>query len=119
MHHYSKLLACGLTITLASLPAKAENTFYVATNGSDANPGTRGRPFRTFERAREAVQEAGQAKARRVVVRGGLYEFSGSFVLEAQDSGTAERPVVWEAAKGEEVRLEGGRKLLVSAWQAI
>ena len=104
---------------LAGSSARAETTFYVATSGCDANPGTRGRPFRTFERAREAVRSAGQSKARRVIVRGGVYEFSTSFSLGPQDSGTAKRPVIWEAAKGENVRLEGGRELPASTWQPV
>ena len=113
------LLAFGLAIALAGLPARAESTFYVATNGSDANPGTRSRPFRTFERAREAVQDTGNTKARKVIVRGGAYEFSASFALGPLDSGTPKHPVIWEAAKGECVRLEGGRKLPASAWQPV
>ena len=67
---------------------------YIATNGSDANPGTRGRPFRTFERARDAVRGAGQTKARKVTVRGGVYEFSASFTLRLLDSGTPKHPVI-------------------------
>ena len=112
-------LAFGLVITLAGLPAGAVSTFYVATNGSDANPGTRGRPFRTFQRAREAVRGTGLSKARKVIVRGGVYEFSASFALGLQDSGTPDQPVIWEAAKGENVRLEGGRKLPASVWQPV
>jgi hypothetical protein len=112
-------LAFVLAIALAGLPAGAESAFYVATNGSDANPGTRGRPFRTFERAREAVQSAGQTKARKVIVRGGTYEFSASFALGPLDSGTPKHPVIWEAAKGENVRLEGERKSPASAWQPV
>ena len=65
-------------LALAGLPARADSAFYVATNGSDANPGTRGRPFRTFERAREAVRRAGQTQARKVIVRAGIYEFSAT-----------------------------------------
>ena len=56
-------LVFGLALALAGLPARAETAFYIATNGMDANPGTRSRPFRTFERAREAV---GHAKTRGV-----------------------------------------------------
>jgi hypothetical protein len=113
------LLAFGLASMLAGLVADAETTFCVATNGNDANPGTRGRPFRTLERAREAVRSAGPRRARQVVVRGGTYEFSASFALGPQDSGTAKHPVIWEVAKGETVRLEGGRKLPASAWQPV
>jgi len=68
-------LAFPLVIALAGLPARAESTFYVATNGSDAHPGTRGHPFRTFERAREAVRGTGQTEVRKVIVRG---EFTNS-----------------------------------------
>jgi hypothetical protein len=119
MRLHTTFLVVGLAITLAGLPAKAESTFYVATNGSDANPGTRGRPFLSFERAREAVRAAGRAKTRSVTVRGGTYEFSASFVLGVEDSGSAKQPVLWEAAKGEVVRLEGGHKLRASAWQPV
>src|ERR1019366_1455249 len=94
-------LVFGLAIALAGLPARAETAFNVATNGSDANPGTRGRPFRPPQPAREAVRGAGQAKARNVIVRGGIYEFSASFALGPLDSGTPKHPVIWEAAKGE------------------
>ena len=112
-------LTCGLAIALAGLPARAESAFYVATDGSDANPGTRGRPFRTFERARDAVRDAGHTKARKVIARGGTYEFSTTFALGPQDSGTAKHPVIWEAARGETVRLEGGRKLPASVWKPV
>ncbi len=44
-----------------------------------------------------AVRGAGLAKARKVVVRGGFYEFSSSFTLGPEDSGTQKCPVVWEA----------------------
>ncbi len=119
MRHTGRILACGLAIALAGLSASAESAFYVATNGSDANPGSRRHPFCTFERAREAVRDAGQAKARKVIVRGGVYEFSASFSLGPQDSGTPKHPVTWEAAKGETVRLEGGRKLPALAWRPV
>ena len=88
MRHASRFFACGLAIALAGLPVRADDALYVATNGSDSYPGTRGRPFRTFERAREAVQRAGQIQARKVIVRGGIYEFSASFGLGLLDSGT-------------------------------
>ncbi len=119
MRHQSIISVCGLAVALTGLPANAESTFYVATDGSDANPGTRGRPFRTFERAREMVQRVGPAKTRKVIVRGGVYEFSASLTLGPQDSGLPDHPVIWEAAKGETVRLEGGRELPGSVWQPI
>ena len=42
MRHTCSFFACGLALALAGLPARADGAFYVATNGSDANPGTEG-----------------------------------------------------------------------------
>lgn len=43
-----------------------------------------------------------------VCIRGGVYRHEQSFVLEDQDSGTADAPIVYTAAEGEEVRISGG-----------
>ncbi|MFW6162722.1 MAG: hypothetical protein ACODAJ_08110, partial [Planctomycetota bacterium] len=45
----------GCTRLLAPPGGKAD--FVVATDGDDANPGTRRRPFATLARARDAVRE--------------------------------------------------------------
>ena len=100
MFYNHGLLACALALALAGVPAKAETSFYVAADGSDANPGTRAHPFRTFERARDAVRGIGSTKTRSVVVRSGIYEFPASFLLGPPDSGSPKHPVTWEAAKG-------------------
>ena len=87
--------------------------------GSDLNPGTRSKPFATLERARQAVRMAGSDKARTVIVHGGSYELRSTFTLGRLDSGTATRPVTWQAAPGESVRLIGGMSVPASAWQAV
>ncbi|MBT3291511.1 MAG: hypothetical protein HN380_29470, partial [Victivallales bacterium] len=45
-------LLLSLLLPLAGLHA----AFYVAPNGSDANPGTEAKPFATLIRARDAVR---------------------------------------------------------------
>ncbi len=88
-------------------------TLYVATDGDDANPGTEAAPLGTLERARDAVREL---KAQgplpdggvAVYLRGGSYRLALSFRLSAEDSGTEQAPVVYQASPGEEVRLTGG-----------
>jgi len=117
-YHLIPLASC-LATALVVLPAIGETRFYVATTGSDANPGTAKRPFRTLEQAREAMRDVRGAKARRVIVRGGVYELSTSFVLDSEDSGSSSYAAIWEAAKGEIVQLQGGRQLPASAWQTI
>ncbi len=89
--------------------------FYTAPGGDDGNPGTRTRPFRTLERARDAVRalkkqgplpRGGVA----VVLRGGIYRReTRSFALGAEDSGTPEAPVIYMAAPGERPILRGGQ----------
>ena len=105
-----------LIISLFLGPSLSALEFYVATNGNDANSGTKAKPFATFERARDEVRELKQnAKLPRsgvtIWLRGGDYVRTNALELTATDSGTQESPVVWQAAKGEKVRLLGGRRL--------
>jgi hypothetical protein len=94
--------------------------FYVAPTGSDAAQGTVDRPFRTLERARDAVREAGRwarepdGTLRRdliVEIAGGTYELKEPLTLDARDSGTGEHPVVWKAASAEPVVISGGKRI--------
>ncbi len=91
--------------------------FHVAPDGDDDGDGTAERPFASLERARDAVREwrrqavAPPPGGLRVVLRGGLYPRQTSFQIGAEDSGTAESPVVYMAAPGERVVLSGGASL--------
>jgi hypothetical protein len=90
--------------------------FHVATNGNDTNPGTKAKPFATLERARDAVRarkafQSGLLEKITVWVHGGDYVRTNALELTAADSGTVESPIVWQGAKGETVRLLGGRLL--------
>ena len=97
----------------------AGTIFHVAPTGSDLGPGTRRKPFATLERARQAVRLAGADEARKVIVHGGSYELQSTLTLDRLDSGTATRPVTWQAAAGESIRLVGGRSVPASAWQVV
>ncbi|MCF6468733.1 phage tail protein [Nonomuraea sp. MG754425] len=116
------LVACLL---LAATPAVAQAeaaprqpgaALYVATDGNDSGNGTKGRPLRTLEGARDAIRKL---KARQGLPRGGVtvylragsYDRTASFALDPQDSGTADAPIVYRSHPGETVRLTGGRKL--------
>src|SRR5262249_13935898 len=48
-------------------------TFYVSPTGSDTNPGTQDRPFRTIQKAADVVNPGYT-----VIVEDGVYTFSGS-----------------------------------------
>ncbi|OKP97146.1 OmpL47-type beta-barrel domain-containing protein [Paenibacillus sp. P46E] len=94
----------------------SEAVYYVSENGSDSNPGTEGSPFLTLEKARDAIRQLKQGGGLpeggvTVYLRGGIYNRTGSFLLEEQDSGTADKPVTYKAYPGESVRLSGGQEL--------
>ena len=98
-------------------PAAAVS-FYVATDGDDAQPGTKDRPFATLGvHARDAVRQVKRAGklpsgGAAVILRGGVYPVTSTLELTAEDSGTAGAPsALYAAAAGETVRLSGGVRL--------
>ena len=93
----------------ATLHAQAKADFYVSPDGNDKwsgssplvnRPGTDG-PFRTLQRARDAVRELRQretpGKPVRVRVLGGRYELTEPLVFTPTDSGTEKSPTIFEA----------------------
>jgi hypothetical protein len=96
-------------------PAPAVS-LYVAPNGSDENPGTLDRPLATLEKARERIRELKRRSGlprggAAVYLRGGEYRRTQTFTLTADDSGTAESPIVYLAYAQESPRLYAGTRL--------
>lgn len=103
-------------------------TFYVAPDGSDRWSGRLPRPNRagtdgplaTLEHAREHVRSAklqGKAASDIVVeVAAGRYR-TDALHLTAEDSGTAEHPIIYRSHPGAEVRLTGGQ--VVDGFQPV
>lgn len=91
--------------------------YYVAPTGDDAwsgrrvQPGGNDGPFRTLERARDAVRALTSLPPGGVTIElaAGDYLRDGPFVLEQEDSGSASRPIVYRAAHGADVHIVGGR----------
>lgn len=98
--------------------------FYVSPTGDDQANGSRGAPFATLERARDAIRslKAGSGLPVGGVVvwlRGGIHQRSSTFDLGASDSGTDQSPVVYRGTPGETARVLGGKKLGGSAFQPV
>lgn len=91
-----------------------QQAVYVSPVGDDANPGTEALPFRTPERARDAVRAWNGDMTGDIVVylRGGTYELADVFRLNAADSGTNGYEVVYRAYPGETPVLSGGRRVI-------
>ncbi len=93
-------LAIALALLpLSSQPASAGNTYYIATNGSDSNPGTSAQPWGTFDQAWTVL-----APGDTLVVRNGRYYQS----IDPAISGTSGSPIVIRAENDGGVILDGG-----------
>jgi hypothetical protein len=75
------------------------STYYVATTGSDANPGTLAQPFRTIQHGLDVATAPGDT----VYVRGGTYKEQVTFT----HSGTAGAPISLQAYPGEHPIIHG------------
>jgi hypothetical protein len=96
-----------------SPPERPGAEWHLSPNGSDANPGTAALPFATLERARDEIRRSRTAQGLppggcRVLVHGGLYPRQRTLTLTAEDSGAADRLVVYQAVPGENPVFSGG-----------
>jgi len=122
--NYLRLAAFCAVIGLSHVVAIAAAEFHVASSGKDANPGTRTRPFATFERARDAIQALKShgglpLGGATVWVHGGKYPLAATFELSEVDSGTPERPIVYRGIEPGTVSLVGGRSFPVNAFTKV
>ncbi len=116
-----RLQSIALLVSLCCISAEAAD-LYVAPDGNDAWSGSLAAPnaektdgpFATLQRVRDAIRKrkaAGTAEGITVHIRGGLYALPQTLKLEAQDSGTADAPVVYRAYQNEKPILIGGRQI--------
>jgi len=90
LHRYLRSASCLVLTTVFPVLLGAA-TYYVSPSGSDTNPGTSDRPWRTISKAAGTVR-AGDT----VIVRDGSYD--GGILLETP--GTATKPIVFRAEGG-------------------
>lgn len=128
-----KLRTAAVALALAAAASRTEADmiqYHVAPNGSDhwtgrrATPNASGSdgPFATLEAARDAVRALRQSRGWpksgvTVWLRGGVHVRSEPFVLTDADSGVQGAPVIYRAARGEQVRVSGGRE--VRGWSEV
>ena len=79
-------------------PISPANTFFVATDGNDANPGTQSQPWRTIQKA-ASMLTAGQT----VMVRGGVYNEK----VTPANSGIPGQYITYMAFPGETPVIDG------------
>ena len=94
-------------------------SIYVSPIGSDHNPGTLKKPFRTITKARDAIRESnkqGGQTSCKVMLREGTYYLTETFLLGNEDTGGDRMNVEFTAYKNEKVTISGS-VLLDCNWQ--
>lgn len=92
------LFILPLLVLLAAQPAEAAATYYVATNGSDSNPGTSSQPWQSFSKAWSVL-----APGDTLIVRNGRYYQQ----IQPTVSGTPGSPITIRAETDGGVILDG------------
>ncbi len=91
-HYGSRTSVVGM---LTVLPPPTNTTFYVATNGSDSNPGTLGAPFATVPKAISVA-----APGTIIYIRGGTHSYTSTIRIER--SGSSGFPIQLLSYPGEQ-----------------
>ncbi len=118
---FKKIIALMLaTILLSSVfTVSAEKSeiykeIYVdAQNGSDKNSGTKDSPYKSFEKAVEAVKKVSRKMTGDIVVyfADGRYELSDTIKLQMYAGGKDDYKVIYKAADGAKPIISGGEKI--------
>jgi hypothetical protein len=96
---------------------------YVSPNGSDANDGSKEKPFATLNRAlRKArdlrrLNDTSIAKGIHIILRGGNYQVLETIVIRPEDAGTRQSSTFIEAAENEKPVLSGG--VQINNWKKV
>ncbi len=120
---YPVVLTIVFACVLSSAMAKNMNSsdreqsfheFFISPNGNDLNPGTKGEPFLTIQRAQEAVrkQPSGtRAEDITVWLADGTYFLSETLHFGPEDSGRGKSFVRYSAEKGANPVISGGMEI--------
>ena len=116
-----------LSMPVVRLEAAVDNagtSLYVSMDGNDGAKGTLEDPLKTLEGARDKIREMkGQDGLPdggvTVNIRGGSYLRGESFLLEEQDSGTADSPIIYRAYDGEPVEITGSAQIDGSSFEPV
>lgn len=124
------LLPTGQTSYAATTPMLSSGStvatnvnVYVDPTGNDVTgTGTKLAPFKTLFKARSTIRAyKGNLPAGGVTVwvKGGTYNLATTFDLNAQDSGTPDKPVIYRTYPGETVTLTTGKGIDPTSWQPL
>jgi len=105
------------------LAANAQD-IYVSKNGNNSSPGTKEKPVSTLEAARDLIRHykttTGLPKGGITVWIGrGQYDQEKPLVLNENDAGEPNAPIVWRSLPEEKVKVTGGKPIPAAAFQKV
>ncbi|MCX6343905.1 MAG: right-handed parallel beta-helix repeat-containing protein [Armatimonadetes bacterium] len=116
----SRVIGGVLCLLWAGQTATCAAELHIAPTGKDTNPGTIKKPFKTVERARDAVRSL-KAKIGLpiggvdIILHGGQYLLTRTITLTPQDSGAPGKLIRYRAAKGETPVLTSAKP--ITGWR--
>lgn len=84
---------------------------HVAPTGKDSNPGTSAAPLKSLAAARDAVRKLAGKESVTINVADGVYYLPETLVFTPADSGSAKKPVIYQAVNEGGAVFSGGSKL--------
>jgi len=109
-----------LLIVLLAVTVSNAQSYFVSVNGNDHNSGSIEKPFASLEKAKEAVKKTNNhLKPIIVYVREGIYYFTKPFILNSEDGGTENAPIVYAAYQNEKVSIRGSRPIPAASFKKI
>ena len=100
-----------LILVVFSLSLRAQQSYFVATNGKPTAKGTIKDPFPDLWTARDAIRNIKKNKNITIYVRKGTYKIDTTFLLNKEDSGNSKCRITYTNYKDERVILIGGTKI--------
>ncbi|QDU47732.1 right-handed parallel beta-helix repeat-containing protein [Gimesia panareensis] len=120
-----QIFLTSLFILSLTCTGQADLNLYVKADAAPQGDGSRDKPFRQIDQARDAIRKSrqnGQLKmgeSATVHIQPGVYEIQKSLEFQKADSGTAEAPVVYRATEPGRVRIQGGISLNPGSFQPV
>ena len=104
---YSKLTAIALIVNLTVSCLNAAD-IYLSPVGNDANPGTKEKPLATLSKAIEKQRSSGPGT---IWLMEGEYSTASGFVLDKNNSGTEDAPLVVRSLVPRKARITGAKRV--------
>ena len=111
---YLHLLSIFYLLSFAAVGAAAtQMSFYVSPTGNDNNSGTISAPFKTIERAQDAIRKMNSSMTGNIIVylREGMYSLDSTLTFKKSDSGANGFRIIYKAYQSEKPVISGGKKL--------